>query len=428
MHAQTESVPEHRAEAAASLHVAVGLGLAPLAWSLLGLALPGHGWPWQRRLGARRPSAEEAMVVAEALEQLRSADPSLPQRLDYYVLDDPLPAATVRARTLILSRGLIESDSLAPVLAHELGHAETLDGRLTEALGRLAIWDDPLGPQLTEGGEEVRVEFEQPGGGLLWGCARWALRLAGGGFTQRLLEPLWAAHWRAREYAADAHAAALGQAEDLARHLTDYELPFDAPQRRFLWNASQHPPVALRVQRLREGFAARARVGAGALHRERVRPPPRRLSRPTPRASESRGGFGMTKIEPGRFTRAAIHNEVGEAELRLSAAGNWQLHLRAVEEREWRLACSGGFEEGGVVSASPPEDRRLQIGRLLLDTGARCAFVDGRELPLTPREYALLAMLCADPERVFTVAEIQLRAFSYGAAVTTCRSVAAHAS
>ena len=37
-------------------------------------------------------------------------------------------------------------------------------------------------------------------------------------------------------------------------------------------------------------------------------------------------------------------------------------------------------------------------------------------------------MLCADPERVFTVDEIQLRAFSYGAAVTTCRSVAAHAS
>ena len=299
MHAQTESVPEHRA-AAASLHVATGLGLycltlageatlgagvrwlltylgaaaaslflpfgcgaeqlawfaalAPLAWSLLGLVLPGRGWVWRRRLGARRPTAEEAMTVGEALELLRSADPSLPQRVDYYVLDDPLPAAAVRGRTLILSRGLIETDSLPPVLAHELGHADTLDGRLTEALNRLAIWDDPLGPQRAQGGGEAPVEFEQPGGGLLWGCARWVLRLAGGGFTQRLLDPLWAAHWRAREYAADAHAAALGQAEDLACHLTDYELPFDVPQRRLLWGASQHPPVALRVQRLREGF------------------------------------------------------------------------------------------------------------------------------------------------------------------------------
>ena len=68
------------------------------------------------------------------------------------------------------------------------------------------------------------------------------------------MSPLWAAHWRAREYAADAYAAALGQAEDLARHLADYELPFDVPQRRLLWSTSQHPPVALRVQRLREGF------------------------------------------------------------------------------------------------------------------------------------------------------------------------------
>ncbi len=302
MHAQTESHCERRAATASILSTATGLGLyfltlageatlgagvrwlliylgaaivgafvplglsaevfawiaalVPLAWSLFGLARPGRGWIWRRRLGARRPSAEETMVVGEALELLRSADPSFPQRIDYYVLDDPLPAAAVRGRALTLSRGLIESDSLAPVLAHELGHAESLDGRLTEALNRLAIWDDPLGPQRAEGGGEARVEFEEPGGGLLWGCARWALRLSGGGFTQHLLSPLWAAHWRAREYAADAHAAALGQAEDLAQHLSDYELPFDAPQRRLFFNASQHPPVALRVERLRGGFAA----------------------------------------------------------------------------------------------------------------------------------------------------------------------------
>jgi hypothetical protein len=40
----------------------------------------------------------------------------------------------------------------------------------------------------------------------------------------------------------------------------------------------------------------------------------------------------MTQIDPGRFTKAAIHNEAGEVEVRLSAAGNWQLHIRDLPE------------------------------------------------------------------------------------------------
>jgi Zn-dependent protease with chaperone function len=225
--------------------------LTPILWSVMGLALPGRGRVWVRRLGARRASAEEAMTVTDALELLRSADPGLPGPAGYYVLDDPLPAAAVRGRTLILSRGLLESESLAAVLAHELGHVDSLDGVLTEALERLALWDDPLAPALPERGGEARVELDHDAeGAFLWGLLRWALRLAGGSFAQRLLNPLWAAHWRAREYAADAYAADLGQAEDLARHLTDQELPFDAPQPGLLFKAANHPPVALRVERL----------------------------------------------------------------------------------------------------------------------------------------------------------------------------------
>ncbi|HEX2706840.1 MAG TPA: M48 family metalloprotease [Solirubrobacterales bacterium] len=224
---------------------------APLAHSALGLALPGQGRLWRRRLGARRASGEEAMAVDDALALLRSVDPGLPGRAGYYVLDDPLPAAAVRGSTLILSRGLIESESLAPVLAHEFGHANSLDGRLTEALNRLAIWDDPLAPTPAEVGAEAGAEFEDDRiGGLLWGCARWTLRLCGGGFVQHLLGPLWAAHWRAREYAADAYAASLGQAEDLARHLTDQVLPLDPPQPGLLLNLAEHPPAAIRIERL----------------------------------------------------------------------------------------------------------------------------------------------------------------------------------
>jgi len=68
-----------------------------------------------------------------------------------------------------------------------------------------------------------------------------------------LLSPLWAAHWRSREYAADAYAASLGQAEDLARHLADFEQPFDVPQPGLLIKAASHPPIALRIERLLEG-------------------------------------------------------------------------------------------------------------------------------------------------------------------------------
>jgi Zn-dependent protease with chaperone function len=229
------------------------VALVPIAWSLIGLALPGRGLMWGRRLGARRPSATEAEALANAIALLRSADPALPDPAVWLVLDDPLPGAAVRGTTVVLSRGLLDSESLAAVLAHELGHADSLDGRLTEALNRLALWDDPLGPVRPERGVEGGVEsYEEPPGGLLWGLLRWALRLAGGSFAQRLLSPLWSAYWRTREYAADAYAASLGQAEDLARHLTDFEQPFDAPRPGLIFKAAAHPPVALRIERLHE--------------------------------------------------------------------------------------------------------------------------------------------------------------------------------
>jgi len=97
---------------------------------------------------------------------------------------------------------------------------------------------------------ESPARDEERSGGPLLGCARWALRLAGGGCAEALLRPLWAAYWRHREHTADAYAARLGLAEDLARHLADHELPFDQPHRRLLFDRSEHPPVAHRIERL----------------------------------------------------------------------------------------------------------------------------------------------------------------------------------
>jgi len=230
--------------------LALAAAFAPLAWSVLGLLFPGCGNVWRRRLGARRPTSEEAMAIEDARRMLRGVDSGLPQATRVCVLDDPLPWAAARGRTVVLSRGLLESDAVPAVLAHELGHTRSLDGRLTEALERLEPWGDPLAPIEPRTGAGARAARAPDRGGLVLGCARWALRLAGGGCAERLLSPLWCAYWRRREYAADAHAASLGQAEDLARHLSDMELPFDAPHRRLLLNRAEHPPVALRIERL----------------------------------------------------------------------------------------------------------------------------------------------------------------------------------
>ena len=226
--------------------------LAPLAYSLAAFARPGRGRLWRLRLGARRPSAEEREVFLTALDLLRSHQSQLTDAARFYVLDDPLPAAAVRGRALILTRGLLESESLSAVLAHELGHAHSLDGRLTEALQRLRLWADPLGPPNRHGAPPPADDFKpEPERSLPWSFLRLLTRLAAGGVAERLFAPLWAAYWRSREYAADAYAASLGQAEDLARHLSDFEQPFDAPQPGLLFKPAQHPPVAHRIERLR---------------------------------------------------------------------------------------------------------------------------------------------------------------------------------
>lgn len=295
MHTQTASASEHPARYAPHLQAATGLGLylltlsgevvlgagvrwlltylgaaalgaivplglgaeqlaflaafGPLAWSVIGLVFAGRGIVWARRVGARRPSAEEAAIVGDAYALLRGVDPDLREIRSLYVLDDPLPAGAARGRLVALARGLLETEAVAPVLAHELGHTRTLDGRLTEALDRLELWGDPLGLPSSVRDPDREVD-ERRSNGLLAGALRWTLRLAGGGCAARILSPLWAAYWRGREYAADAYAASLGQGEDLARHLADYDLPLDLPQRRFPFNLSEHPPVAHRIERL----------------------------------------------------------------------------------------------------------------------------------------------------------------------------------
>ncbi len=135
----------------------------------------------------------------------------------------------------------------------------------------------------------------------------------------------------------------------------------------------------------------------------------------------------MSQIDPGRFTRAAIHNEVGEVELRLSAAGNWQLHIRGKNEREWRLACSGDLE-GGAIAPQPTLPREpVRLGKLLLDVEARRALVGDRQLRLPALEFELLATLASQPNRVFSKSEL-MRGIWGCEALRSTRTLDCHAS
>ncbi len=199
--------------------------------------------PWHQA-----PQCREAAALGDAFDLLRATRAQLPSAPDYRVLDDPVPFAAVRGRVVIFSRAMVECDGLAAVMGHELGHANTLDGRITEALNRLSMWDDPLALSPTESARRSEVERNpDPHGAIPWALMRLIARLSGGTIALRLLAPAWAAYWRAREYAADSYAASLGQAEDLASYLRDQEQALDLPGAG-IFSKRQHPPVALRYR------------------------------------------------------------------------------------------------------------------------------------------------------------------------------------
>ena len=133
-------------------------------------------------------------------------------------------------------------------------------------------------------------------------------------------------------------------------------------------------------------------------------------------------------IDPGRFTRTAIHCDAGEAELRLSPHGNWQLNLRGTQDRDWRLACSGSLEGGKIAAETPTPSEPVRLGRLLIDFEGRRAFIGEREVDITGREFQLLALLASEPNRVFGVEEIQRRALDYKKVRLTCRTITTVAS
>jgi DNA-binding response OmpR family regulator len=136
----------------------------------------------------------------------------------------------------------------------------------------------------------------------------------------------------------------------------------------------------------------------------------------------------MKQIVPGRFNAAAINAACGELEMRLSEGGNWQLRARAGGEGDWRLLCNGNLD--GSVFAPPPIEEgaaAVRFGAVRVDRVARVAEVDEQPVPLSPREFDLLALLASDPDRIFTKDELLRELWGYPERCAS-RTLESHAS
>jgi Zn-dependent protease with chaperone function len=262
------------------------LALVPTAWSISALFRPlgGAGW-WRTRAGGRSPSQREQLVYQDAVELLQGyTSKPLPLPKHWFVLDVPEPDAGACGDTLMLSRALLETDYLPAVLAHELGHLGSPDGRLTAALNRLVFLALPFGKATDRGATERYRQPDtpprregahdsparRPRGNdavhayidgldqslheLPYDFLRLLFKvtlLAKGGFGLWITGPIWGRYWRRREYKADQYATSLGQAEELADFLETHALHHDHPVP-FIWLTEHtHPPTELRIDRLR---------------------------------------------------------------------------------------------------------------------------------------------------------------------------------
>jgi Zn-dependent protease with chaperone function len=221
-----------------------------VAWATSGLILPMGAGPYMADgLGARRPTQTELDVYHDAIDTLKVRDTAIRLPKHLYVLDQNDLNACVIADTLIVNRELLNTGYAEAIIAHELGHLNSMDTRVTVAvnrLGSLARGTQPL--------RQARTDMIAKGQslGCIAGTVMLIIRLCAGALPTAIMAPAWAAWWRHREYAADEFAAHLGQAEHLANLLEVHGLLYDTPIRRVWTTTHTHPPVALRIERLRQ--------------------------------------------------------------------------------------------------------------------------------------------------------------------------------
>jgi Zn-dependent protease with chaperone function len=193
--------------------VALGVAMFPPVWSILTFLGVHGGWGLMWEYGARRPSTRDRVTVDPILSDLRRRGAARPWL--WLVIDDPSPNAQAVGRTVYISSGLIGHPSLAPVLAHELGHFGALGSDMLLALIRLEV----------PGLRSLRVYLELTGRPVAAGLVR---TLSGGASWQLpIMRSLWRGHFRRHERHADRVARRLGHGPELAAYLDTYERPLE---------------------------------------------------------------------------------------------------------------------------------------------------------------------------------------------------------
>lgn len=129
---------------------------------------------------------------------------------------------------------------------------------------------------------------------------------------------------------------------------------------------------------------------------------------------------------PGRFTKVSVQTAAGEIEARLSEGGNWELRVRREEDTCWHMACSGDLDCGAITTL-PVEEETLIRGALTVEPDSRRATVGGKPVQLTRKEFAILAVLAAEPARVFTKGELLISLWGHAGNART-RTLESHTS
>jgi Zn-dependent protease with chaperone function len=245
-------------------------GLAPPARSLLVLAgVPSGHRAVRRSLRARPLNAAEQARFDQAVQPIRDQGVVLPQTI-FTVPAQGLNAA-VSGRTLYIFQDLYTSRYLPGIIAHELGHYHSLDGRMLLALRSLTVpggfmfvyvmlqllqWI-AYALSLALSGLLIlvfmlfRLRLAAAVGAIfdiVMTLLRMLIIFAVGGVGPAMLGSFWRNHFIEREYAADAYAARLGYAGDLIaffQHhvLTDVSIPW--------YEQPTHPPSSRRIANLR---------------------------------------------------------------------------------------------------------------------------------------------------------------------------------
>jgi Zn-dependent protease with chaperone function len=206
--------------------LALVIGYTPALISLATLAYPFGGWIWQQEIGGRRPSEREQAVLDLEMAQLQEASPELRPPGRWIMVDSGVPNLYAYLNTVAVTTRMLHDPLMRPTLAHELGHLNTADARVTAAVNRLII--PPRDP--------VEPIFPYLGA------------LVSGRTAMAIMSIPWGIWWRRREFVADAYAERLGEASELAEFLDELGGDVATPWKSF--GASSHPWTEHRIEAL----------------------------------------------------------------------------------------------------------------------------------------------------------------------------------